>query len=85
MPAYMSLSLIIYLTFVATSYLTQTIPDVSYGFEEMRSAPISQHLRPLVASLAENSHNSVIISALMYVVPSVVKLKLPWTPSEHLR
>lgn len=48
-----------------TNYFIQSIPDASYTFEEMRSAPITPYLRPLIASLAENSHHTMIISALM--------------------
>ncbi|BDD62362.1 hypothetical protein MAP00_007331 [Monascus purpureus] len=52
-------------SFIGSSYFIQSIPDASYTFEEMRSAPITPYLRPLIASLAENSHHTMIISALM--------------------
>ncbi|OJJ45002.1 hypothetical protein ASPZODRAFT_134433 [Penicilliopsis zonata CBS 506.65] len=51
-----------------TNYLTSAIPDVAYTFEQMRSAPVGGHyLRSLIASLSENSHNPLIVSALMVV------------------
>ncbi|KAL5359921.1 hypothetical protein BJX96DRAFT_149367 [Aspergillus floccosus] len=46
------------------NYLTFAICDVSYTFEQMRSS-YGQNLRLLIYSLAEDSHNPYIISALM--------------------
>ncbi|KAG2421148.1 hypothetical protein HFD88_000764 [Aspergillus terreus] len=45
-------------------YLALAICDVSYTFEQMRSS-YGQNLRLLINSLAEDSHNPYIISALM--------------------
>ena len=53
------------LTFLSVSYLTHAIPDTFYAFEDMRSAPVATYLRPLVASLVEDSRNTMIITALM--------------------
>ncbi|EAW06789.1 uncharacterized protein ACLA_084840 [Aspergillus clavatus NRRL 1] len=47
------------------NYLDQAVPDVLCNFEQLRSSPYGHTLRLLVSSLAENSHNRWIISALM--------------------
>ncbi|RAL17031.1 uncharacterized protein BO97DRAFT_360663 [Aspergillus homomorphus CBS 101889] len=47
------------------NYLVLAISEVSYSFEELRFSPCGQKLRLLLYSLAENSHNPCIISALM--------------------
>ncbi|PYI32615.1 hypothetical protein BP00DRAFT_435209 [Aspergillus indologenus CBS 114.80] len=47
------------------NYMIQAISEVSYSFEELRFSPCGQKLRLLLYSLAENSHNPCIISALM--------------------
>ncbi|PYH49528.1 uncharacterized protein BP01DRAFT_400975 [Aspergillus saccharolyticus JOP 1030-1] len=47
------------------NYMIQAISEVSYSFEELRFSPCGQKLRLLLHSLAENSHNPCIISALM--------------------
>ncbi|KAL4886665.1 hypothetical protein BJY04DRAFT_213423 [Aspergillus karnatakaensis] len=46
------------------SFLTISVSDVWYTFEEIKSAP-DKRLRLLVNSLAESSHNPRIVSALM--------------------
>ncbi|KAL2827544.1 hypothetical protein BDW59DRAFT_143947 [Aspergillus cavernicola] len=46
------------------SFLTSSIVEVYYTFEEIRAAP-DPRLRLLVNSLAENTHNPCIVSALM--------------------
>ncbi|KAE8147276.1 hypothetical protein BDV25DRAFT_160728 [Aspergillus avenaceus] len=47
------------------NYLTLSISDVSYTFEQLGSTPHGQSLRLLIYSLVENSHNTYIIPALM--------------------
>ncbi|RAH44866.1 uncharacterized protein BO95DRAFT_365158 [Aspergillus brunneoviolaceus CBS 621.78] len=47
------------------NYMIQAVSEVSYSFEELRFSPCGQKLRLLLYSLAENSHNPCIISALM--------------------
>ncbi|RHZ47599.1 uncharacterized protein CDV56_104413 [Aspergillus thermomutatus] len=47
------------------NYLNVAVPDVACTFEQLRSSPYGHKLRLLIGSLAENSHNPWIISALM--------------------
>jgi hypothetical protein len=53
------------LTWHITSYLNVAVPDVACTFEQLRSSAYGHKLRLLIGSLAENSHNPWIISALM--------------------
>ena len=48
-----------------SSYLTLTISDVSYTFEQIGSTSHGYSLRLLIHSLVESSHNTYIIPALM--------------------
>ncbi|KAI9930580.1 hypothetical protein MW887_011334 [Aspergillus wentii] len=48
-----------------SNFITRAIPDVAYSFDQLRYSPQGQSLRLLVHSLVENSHNPLIISALM--------------------
>ncbi|GIK05714.1 hypothetical protein Aspvir_009827 [Aspergillus viridinutans] len=47
------------------NYLNVAVPDVACTFEQLRSSAYGLKLRLLIGSLAENSHNPWIISALM--------------------
>ncbi|GFF73352.1 hypothetical protein IFM60648_03920 [Aspergillus lentulus] len=47
------------------NYLNVAVPDVACTFEQLRSSAYGHKLRLLIGSLAENSHNPWIISALM--------------------
>ncbi|RAK97519.1 uncharacterized protein BO80DRAFT_363836 [Aspergillus ibericus CBS 121593] len=47
------------------NYMLVAINDVACTFEELRFSPHGQNLRLLLYSLADNSHNPCIISALM--------------------
>ncbi|KAF7167858.1 hypothetical protein CNMCM5623_001021 [Aspergillus felis] len=47
------------------NYLNIAVPDVACTFEQLRSSAYGHKLRLLIGSLAENSHNPWIISALM--------------------
>ncbi|OGM49307.1 hypothetical protein ABOM_004102 [Aspergillus bombycis] len=48
-----------------SSYLTLTISDVSYTFEQIGSTSHGYSLRLLIHSLVESSHNTYIVPALM--------------------
>ncbi|GIJ92059.1 hypothetical protein Asppvi_011034 [Aspergillus pseudoviridinutans] len=47
------------------NFLNIAVPDVACTFEQLRSSAYGHKLRLLIGSLAENSHNPWIISALM--------------------
>ncbi|KAE8393358.1 hypothetical protein BDV23DRAFT_170289 [Aspergillus alliaceus] len=47
------------------NYLTLTVSDVSFTFEQIGSTPHGHSLRLLISSLVESSHNTYIIPALM--------------------
>ncbi|RHZ51226.1 hypothetical protein CDV55_103540 [Aspergillus turcosus] len=47
------------------NYLNIAVPDVACTFEQLRSSAYGHKLRLLVGSLAEDSHNPWIVSALM--------------------
>ncbi|KAF5856825.1 hypothetical protein ETB97_006683 [Aspergillus alliaceus] len=47
------------------NYLTLTVSDVSFTFEQIGSTPHGHSLRLLINSLVESSHNTYIIPALM--------------------
>ncbi|KAH1670744.1 hypothetical protein KXV22_002977 [Aspergillus fumigatus] len=47
------------------NFLNVAVPDVACTFEQLRSSAYGYKLRLLIGSLAENSHNPRIVSALM--------------------